>query len=263
MSDFEAFVLGLAQGLTEFLPVSSSGHLVVLQALLGSVQQGVLLEVSLHLATLGSVLLFYRSRVAGLVVGTIRRDRDSLEYVVKLGVATLPAVVAVLIAGDFLEAQLESPAVAGAGLLLTGSILWTTRRTIGTAHTSKPGWLAAVLIGCAQACAILPGVSRSGATVATALALGVKPTAAAEFSFLMSVIAILGAGVRTLPELGGAAPELIAPLMTGALTALVSGFAAIWLFVRLLDSRGFHYFAYYTWAMGVLVLAVLGLGAAG
>ena len=111
-----------------------------------------------------------------------------------------------------------------------------------------------MLIGCAQACAILPGISRSGATVATALALGVAPAAAAEFSFLMSVIAISGAAVRELPELTSLAPELVAPLILGALAALVSGIAAIWLFVRLLERRGFYYFAYYTWAAGAAVL---------
>jgi undecaprenyl-diphosphatase len=254
VSELEAIVLGLVQGLTEFLPVSSSGHLVVLQSLFGGGLQGVVVEVVFHVATLGSVLLVYRRRVAGLIVGTLQRDAESLQYVGKLALATLPAVVFVLMAGDFLEAQLESPVVAGVGLLVTGSILWTTRRNTLRAHASTLSWGAALLIGCAQACAILPGISRSGATVATALALGVAPAAAAEFSFLMSVIAILGAAVRELPELTSLAPELVAPLILGALAALVSGIAAIWLFVRLLERRGFYYFAYYTWAAGAAVL---------
>jgi len=121
----------------------------------------------------------------------------------------------------------------------------------------QPSWLAAALIGCAQAVAIVPGISRSGSTVAAALALGVRPAAAAEFSFMMSVVAIAGAAVRSLPELGAAPAALMVPLAVGAVAALVSGVAAIWLFVRLLRTRGFHYFAFYTWIAGALVLAFL------
>ena len=257
MSGFEAFILGLVQGLTEFLPVSSSGHLVVLQSLFGSQQQGILVEITVHLATLASVLIVYRHRVAGLIVGAIRRNPDDLSYGLKLVAATIPAVVLVLIAGDFLDAQFESPGTAGVGFLLTGAVLWTTRRTAKRARLSAPTWTAALLIGCAQAVAIVPGISRSGATVAAALALGIAPVAAAEFSFLMSVIAISGAAVRSLPELTSVAPGEIVPLTIAAGTALVTGVAAIGLFVRLLKTRAFYCFAYYTWAAGCGVLAWL------
>jgi undecaprenyl-diphosphatase len=175
-------------------------------------------------------------------------------------VATLPAAVAVLAVGDLLEAQFESPAVAGVGLLATGAVLWTTRRTLAGARLPEPGWVAALLIGCAQAFAILPGISRSGATVATALALGVTPAAAAEFSFLMGAVAIAGAAARALPDLAAVSPEHAGALAAGCATALVAGLAAIWLFVRLLRTRGFHRFAYYTWAAGGLFLVWLAIG---
>ena len=261
MTGLEAFILGLIQGLTEFLPVSSSGHLVVLQALFGIEQQGILVEIVVHVATLASVLVFYRSRVGELITGALRGDRDALSYGLKLVVATLPAVALVLVAGDFMDGLFESPAVAGIGFLITGTILWSTRKTAATAKFSEPGWGAALLIGCAQALAIMPGISRSGATVAAALALGVAPLAAAEFSFLMSVIAISGAAIRALPELGSVPAGVIAPLAIAGASALVFGIAAIWLFVRLLQSRGFHYFAYYTWALGFAVFAGLALTA--
>jgi len=254
VSGFEAFILGLVQGLTEFLPVSSSGHLVVLQSLLGAEQQGILVEITVHIATLVSVLIVYRRRVGALIVGLVRRNPEDFSYVLKLVVATLPAVVLVLIAGDFLNARFESVGTAGVGLLLTGAILWTTRRTVKDARLPAPSWTAALLIGCAQALAIIPGISRSGATVATALALGVAPAAAAEFSFLMSVIAISGAAVHSLPELTSVDSGAIAPLLIGAVAALIAGIAAIGLFVRLLQTRAFHYFAYYTWAVGGAVL---------
>lgn len=262
MSQLEALFLGLVQGLTEFLPVSSSGHLVILQTWLGIHQEGLVFEILVHVATLASVLLFYRRRVAELVVGLLARRPEALRYVAKLALSALPAVLAVLLIGDFFEAQFESAATAGAGLLLTGGILWTTRGTVDSASLPEPGWAAAWWIGCAQVLAILPGVSRSGTTMAAALALGVAPGAAAEFSFLMGTIAIAGAAVRALPELGGVPPGQVAPLALGALAALVAGVAAIWLFLRLLRSRAFYRFAYYTWALGLVTLALLALRSA-
>lgn len=258
MNAIEALWLGLVQGLTEFLPVSSSGHLVVLQSLMEVDQKGILFEIAVHVATLVSVLIFYRARVVSLIRGTLALNRPDLEYVGKLALATLPAVLLVLVAGDFLDALFESPMSAGVGLLLTGGILWSTKWTIAGANQPVPSWTAAFLIGCAQSIAIAPGISRSGATVAAALALGVAPVAAAEFSFLMSVVAISGAAARAIPELTAVAPGLIGPLAIGFAAALLAGVAAIWLFVRLLRSRGFHYFAYYTWPVGAAVLIWFG-----
>ena len=260
MSGLEALLLGVVQGLTEFLPVSSSGHLVILQALLGAEQEGMLFEIAVHAATLVSVLIVYRRRVAALVWGVLERRPEELGYAGKLALATLPAVAAVLVMGEFLEAQFEAPAVAGWGLLATGAILWTTRRTLPRAAAPEPSWSAAFWIGCAQAVAILPGVSRSGSTLAAALACGVAPLAAAEFSFLMGVIAISGAAVRALPEVGAVAPGGASALAVGGAAALVSGVVAILLFVRLLRSRAFHRFAYYTWLAGGAFLLWLALG---
>lgn len=257
MDTLDAALLGLVQGLTEFLPVSSSGHLVLVQALLGVHQKGVLFEVVLHLATLGSVLVFYRRRVAELALGMAQRRPEAWRYVAKLVVATVPAVALVLAVGGFLEAQFESARSAALGLLATGAILWTTRRTLPGATGEEPSFAAAFWIGCGQALAILPGVSRSGTTVAVALALGVRPAMAAEFSFLMSVIAISGAAVRMLPELSGVSAAALAPLAVGGAVALVSGVAAIWAFVRLLRHGGFHRFAWYVWPVGLLALVLL------
>jgi undecaprenyl-diphosphatase len=254
MSGLEALLLGLLQGLTEFLPVSSSGHLVIAQVLLGADQEGLLFEIVVHVATLGSVLVFYRRRVASLSAGVLGRSPEALRYLGKLALATLPAVLVVSWAGELVERQFESARTAALCLLVTGGILWSTRRTLAGARLPEPGWSAALLIGCAQAVALLPGISRSGATVAAALALGVAPAAAAEFSFLMSVIAIAGAAVRSLPELAAAPPAHATALLLGAALALLSGIAAIWLFVRMLRAGAFHRFAYYTWSVGLLTL---------
>ncbi|MCP4038649.1 MAG: undecaprenyl-diphosphate phosphatase, partial [bacterium] len=174
----------------------------------------------------------------------------ALEYVGKLIVATLPAVAVALTAKDMIDGVVSSPAVAAGGLLLTSVILFTTRSTIASASQSVPGWGAALLIGMAQALAILPGVSRSGSTVAAALALGVAPAAAAEFSFLMGIIAISGAAVLMLPDLGQASPAALTSLALGCTTALTSGILAIWLFVMVLRRQTFYQFGYYTAAVG-------------
>ena len=261
MNSLEALLLGLVQGLTEFFPVSSSGHLLMLQEILGIHEEGILFEIVVHVATLASVLIVYRRRVGALLAGVLRRESAAFAYVGKLVLATVPSVAAVLFAGAFFDAQFESAPLAGVSLLLTGSILFTTRRTILTATTSELSWTAALLIGCAQVLAILPGISRSGTTVAAALALGVAPVAAAEFSFLMSVIAIAGAAVRSLPDLAAVDPGRVASLALGGVAALVAGVVAIWFFLRLLRTQGFYRFAYYTWGAGALFLAWLVLRA--
>jgi undecaprenyl-diphosphatase len=257
VSDAEAALLGLVQGLTEFLPVSSDGHLVIAQRLMGIAQHGMVFEIAVHVATLLSVLLFYRERVMQLVAGVLARRPEALRYGGKLGLATLPAVVAAVAFGDFLESQFESARAAAIGLLVTGAVLWSTRRTAAHARLEEPSWSTALWMGCAQAVAILPGVSRSGLTLAAALALGVAPMAAAEFSFLMSVAAITGAAVWALPELLASPPGQGSALATGAAVALASGVGAIWFCIRLLRHGSLHYFAYYTWAAGIAMLVWL------
>lgn len=250
-SALDGVLLGVVQGLTEFLPVSSSGHLVIAQELLGSAPaSGILFEVCLHLATLVAIVLFYRRRVAGLSLGVLQGEGAAWRYVGKLALATLPAIVVALFARGLIEQQFDSLRAVGACLLLTGCIVWSTRYTAAGEGMAEPGWSAALLIGFAQALAILPGVSRSGATVAAGMALGLKPLAAAEFSFLLGIIAIAGAGVLMLPELGALSGSAIEAILAGGLAALVSGLLALWAFVWLLRSQRFHLFAWYAWLVG-------------
>jgi undecaprenyl-diphosphatase len=260
VSEIQALWLGIVQGVTEFLPVSSSGHLVVFQTLLGVDAAGHLLfDVAVHVATLFAIALFYRRRIALLLRDAFGGRREAWRYAGKLALGTLPAVAVGLTAKDWIEAQFAAPAVSGVGLIATGAILWTTRRTLPDAHAEEPGWRAALLIGCAQAVAILPGISRSGTTVAAALALGIRPLAAAEFSFLLGIIAIAGAATLMLPDAAGMPPGIWPALGVGAAAALASGVAAIWLFLRLLRSQVFYVFSYYVWGVGALFLAWLAL----
>ncbi len=260
MNLIEAALLGIVQGLTEFWPVSSSGHLVIAEHLLGQVEDGVLFEIAVHVGTLVAILAFYRERILGLIQGALAGDRDAWLHVGKLVVATLPAVVAGLTAKDFIESLFGEPRVVGFALLVTGLILLSIRKTMETAKAEAPTFVQAFVIGCAQVMAIAPGISRSGTTVAVALALGIAPLAATEFSFLMAVAAITGAAVLAIPDAAAADAPMLIACGVGGITAAISGLFALRFFVQLLENRRFHVFAYYCFAAGAAFLAYLSLG---
>ena len=258
MTVWEAVFLGFLQGATEFFPVSSSGHLVVGQTLLGLEIPGVQFEVAVHVATLLSVLVFYRGRLIDLMYGTLRRDRDAWRYVGLLALATLPAGIVGVFFGDAIEGLFESPFVPATAFLVTGAILWSTRRALGRGDGRKPGWGVALLIGFAQAFALVPGISRSGTTVAMALWLGVTAEEAAAFSFLMAIPAIGGAALLQIPDLASEGLTLSgAALAAGSIVAAITGVLAIKAFVALLERRAFHRFAIYCWALGAAFLFYL------
>lgn len=275
MSILDAIILGIVQGLTEFLPVSSSGHLVMTDWLLGLAIPGVMLEVILHVGTLISVLIVYRARLLSLVSGTLRGDRAAWSYVLLLGLATLPAVVVGLFFKDAIESLFDTPAFTGWMLLVTGTFLYSTRwarkrapsqrepdaaaevegaeAAAAPAHAAPVGWAVALAMGVAQAFAILPGISRSGSTITTGLWSRVDAVRAAEFSFLMSIPAIAGAAVLQLAEYEALTIGW-APLLAGFLAALVAGVVAIQSLVWLLRRQAFHHFAFYLWPAGILFL---------
>jgi undecaprenyl-diphosphatase len=251
----DSILLGIVQGLTEFLPVSSSGHLVLAQELLNAdLGQGILFEVAVHIATLFAILIFYRRRVWQLLYGTLTRNRQALQYAGKLIVGTVPAVIVALLFRHWIEAQFDSLLGVGICLILTGFIVWSTKFTNKHSGMDEPTWKGAVLIGCVQAFAILPGISRSGSTVAAGLALGLNPLAAAEFSFMLGMIAMAGAGVLLLPELTNVDPDLMTSIMFGSIAALLSGLIALTAFVWLLRTQRFYIFAWYAWVAGAITI---------
>lgn len=261
MSLLEALILGIIQGATEFLPVSSSGHLVMGQAVMDIRIPGVAFEVTVHAATLLSVLLVYRSRVTELVRGVSRGEKTAWRYLGLLVLATLPAAAVGVGMGDFFEALFDSPAVVGGALLVTGTFLWVSKKALDREPSGSPTVLVAILMGVAQAFAIVPGISRSGATVVAGLWMGVEAEEAAAFSFLMAVPAILGAAVLKAPELAGAGVGIgSGALLVGGLAAAVTGILAIRTFVVMLRNRSFHRFGPYCWGIGTLFLLYLALG---
>ena len=251
MNPFEALVLGIVQGLTEFLPVSSSGHLVLGQALFGIELPGVVFEVNVHVATLCAVCWVYRGRLAALVRGVCSGDRRSIGDVGLLAAATLPAAAVGVGLRSTLEPTFERPVLAASMLLVTGAFVWSIRRLSRRSTRARPTTGGALAIGLAQACAILPGISRSGSTVAAATAAGVEPRRAAEFSFLLSIPAIGGAAVLQVPNLGEAGLAVgMLPLGLAFAASALSGVLAIRIFLRMLERRVFHRFAWYCWFVG-------------
>ena len=249
MTYWEALLLGVLQGLTEFLPVSSSGHLVLAQELMGVARPGAALEIAVHLGTLVAVLWHYRRDVSAiardvLVNGPLAR----LGWTVVVG--TLPAVLVGLFLKDRVEAALDSPRIAAACLVATGVLLLLTR--FARRREGEPGFGHALIVGVAQAVAILPGVSRSGSTIGTALFLGDEPVRAARFSFLLSIPAILGATVLTVKDGGFAASGELPQLVVAAVAAFVSGLLALVLLLRVLAAGRLSMFGPYCIAAGVL-----------
>ena len=247
--------MGIVQGLTEFLPVSSSGHLVLGQELLGIEAPGVTFEVVVHLATLCAVLWVYRGRIGTLLTGMVGRRSEAWRYAGLILLASVPAGLVGVLGRAWFERAFDEPLLAASMLLVTGAVVYSLKFTGPRAGDPRPDASRSLWVGVAQAAAILPGVSRSGATVAAGSWLGVQPVHMAEFSFLMSVPAIGGASLLQLGELGGAAAIGPAALAAGFVAAAVTGVAAIRLFVRMLRAGTFHHFAWYCWTVGIGYLA--------
>ncbi len=261
MHALKIILLAVLQGVTEFLPVSSSGHLVIAGRLLGIEQPGVRLETMLHFGTLVAVCLYYRQRLWSLIRGVIRGERAAWRETGLLLLASLPVIVVYAVAHERLEAYYENPRLTAAMLMVTGllllSLAFRRRDTSGQAEAAPLGWWRALVIGLAQAVAILPGISRSGSTIAAARHLGVAPRRAAEFSFLMSVPLLLGATllhvVRPEPSAGSCTVGW-GLIWLGTLVAALVGYASISFLIRVLSGGRFWFFGVWCLVVGGLVL---------
>lgn len=272
-----ALVLGLVQGLTEFLPISSSGHLVLVPWLAGwndlgdpRVEQA--FDVALHLGTLVAVVGYFHrdlrsilhsmlTSVTDRVRGRGTREHGEVLVARRLGwlliVSALPAGIVGVLAGDWISRRLGTPGMVAVSLVVFGVVLAVADRRRGGSTLAELGWGPALAIGCAQVLALNPGTSRSGITIAAALALGFRRDDAARFAFLMSLPVVAGAVVL---EVGGLAldgiPEgLVLPMILGVLAAGTSGLVAVWGTLRFVRSRSFAPFVAYR----VLTAGVVGL----
>jgi undecaprenyl-diphosphatase len=251
MTLLEALILGIIQGLTEFLPVSSSGHLVLAQKLFGIEGGVVFFNVAVHLATLVAVCIALWDEVLKLIKKPISKMMGLLV------IATVPAVLAGLFLNDLFDRVTDSGATVGIGLIVTGGVLLvTTVLKPGKRDLGSLKWHDALIAGIAQAVAIVPGISRSGMTITANLSLNMKKELAVKFAFLMSIPVILGGFILETYQLisdGSGSFELL-PVLVGMIAAGVSGYFAIKLFIRTVMKGSLRWFAFYAFAVGILVL---------
>ena len=265
MDPIQAIVLALVQGLTEFLPISSSAHLILLPALVGWSDQGLAFDVAVHVGTLGAVVAYLARDLERLVLGWVRSVFRGRPFAPEgrmawtVLAATVPVGIAGLLAGDMVEHHLRTPMVIAVANLVFALLLFAADRWgSGTRGEESLTIAGAVMIGCAQAFALIPGASRSGTTITAGLALGLAPRIAARFSFLLAVPVIALAGGAKGVELL-AAPGAVdwTSLGVGALVAGVSAYACIGAFLALVTRLGLWPFAVYRIALGAVLIVLL------
>jgi undecaprenyl-diphosphatase len=265
----QALLLAIVQGITEFLPISSSAHLILPAQVLGWRDQGLAFDVAVHLGSLLAVLLALRQEVLGIVSGSLRalvarRANAELRLGLLVIFATLPVIVAGLLLKEAVETTLRSIAVIATTTIVFGLLLaWADRRAgVGAPGVGRTegdlGVRDALLIGCAQCLALVPGTSRSGITMTAGLLLGLSRTACARFSFLLSIPTIAGAAVLSLKDLLESTVPVDWPaLAVGFLASAVAARACIHYFLALLDRVGFMPFVVYRLGLGSLLLLLL------
>jgi undecaprenyl-diphosphatase len=262
MSLFQALVLGVIQGLAEFLPISSSAHLALTPWVFGWDDPGLAFDVSLHVGTLIAVLWFFKQEWRNLIVAgfsLIRSRRPTTEEewrVIYLIIATIPGAIAGLLVEDYAESTFRDPMIIAPALMIMGVILWLVDRFAPRDRgLSSMRWLDALLIGIGQMFALLPGVSRSGSTITTGRALKFSREAAAVFSFLMSAPITLAATILKVPEAIGET-GISGALVVGVVASAVSGWLAITVLLKLVARRGYGIFAAYRVLLGAVILAL-------
>jgi undecaprenyl-diphosphatase len=258
----QSIFLGIVQGLTEFLPISSSGHLVFFQSLLGLKEPLIFFDVMLHLGTLLSVVIYFRKDICEIVqgLGAVLKKRHKNPPQVKLFLlivlASIPTGLMGILFKDWFESLFSKPKWVGGMLLITGLVLWLTR---WAKKEGKPleqmGWFDAILIGIAQGIAIIPGISRSGATISAGLFCGLDRELSGKFSFLLSIPAILGATLLEYKKVDTASG--VGTVLIGAAMAFGVGILALTFLMKIIKMGKLFNFSYYCCGMGILMIILI------
>ncbi len=263
MDFFQILVLALVQGLTEFLPVSSSAHLILVPILTGWEDQGLAFDVAVHVGTLSAVVIYFRKEIGRMTVSWVSSvmgkglDADAkLAWAVLFG--TIPVGLAGLLFKDLIEEHLRHPYVLASSTLVFALLLWwADAKARSHRDEYSINWLDVLFIGLAQALALIPGTSRSGATMTAALFLGLSRQAAARFSFLLSIpVIVLAGGLETLDYMESANINDMQPLMLGALLSGVSAYICIHYFLKLLEKIGMLPFVIYRIILAVFLFVM-------
>ena len=272
MTALEAIVLGIIQGLTEFLPVSSSGHLVLLQKIFGMKHAELFFDVGVHLGTLVAVIIVFRLEIKKIITALLKlislsRPKDNipqrveadpqLKMALLIVIGSIPTAIMGFFFAGIADRLFASGMVTGLMLIVTGLILWLSRQTQANKDQARSDRLTrknAFIIGIVQGLAIIPGISRSGSTISVGLLLGIDRETAARYSFLLSIPAIIGAGLLGLKD-GLLQTDLaIGTALLGAFTAALVGYAALKSLLQVVKKGHLHVFAPYCWLVGILAV---------
>lgn len=254
MSFSQAIFLAIIQGLTEFLPISSSAHLVIFQKFFG-LEPPVLFDILVHLGTLGAVILFFREELLRIIKGVVRGNISYINILYKVGMGTIPAVIVGLFLQNYIQQIFNSLKLVGVALLVTAGLLMLSRRfKLLNRQFSDLNWRDAFLVGIFQALAILPGVSRSGATIVSGLWRKLNRRTAFYFSFYLAIPAILGALALQIPDLVHSTGEYLVQGIIGMVIAGVVGCLALTVLKRVLFKGKLWYFGLYCFGLGLLLL---------
>jgi len=255
MSYLEALILGIIQGLTEFLPVSSSAHLELAKAIMGvEIEEDITFTVLVHGATVLSTIVIFHRDIWKIIRDSLKFEwNESMQYAVKIGISMIP----VLFVGIFLKDELEL--LFNGNIVFVGFMLLITSVLLGLTHFLKKTeneitYLSAVIIGLVQAFAVLPGISRSGATIATGLLLGNKKESVSKFSFLMVLIPIIGANILDIADGEHSLSGTSIPMLIGFIAAFVSGLGACKLMIKIVNSGKLIYFGLYCLIVGAVAI---------
>jgi undecaprenyl-diphosphatase len=255
----QGILLGLVQGVTEFLPVSSSGHLILVPRIFGWPDQGLAFDAVMHLGTLAALLAYFRFELIAMLQGTLSRRVAALMIV-----ATIPGAIAGVIFEKTIEEHLRSPWIIALSTAVWALVMWVADRRAAPPSTGgdpleRVTWRQGVTVGCAQALALIPGTSRSGVTITTALLTGLDRPTAARFSFLLGIVITAGAGGKKMLHVlkGGLPTSEMGPLLAAVLVAFLSGWFAVWFLVNYLKRRTLMPFIVYRLLLAVAIALVL------
>lgn len=263
MDWLQIVVLSLIQGLTEFLPVSSSAHLILVPTLTDWEDQGLAFDVALHFGSLLAVIWYFREELASMMVSWLNSIRtrqldDQARLAWGVGLATIPVGLTGLLLNDWISTTLRSPLYLAAGLIVFGLVLaWADWRPHGQRSEYKLNWRDVLLIGLAQALALFPGTSRSGITITAALLLGFNREAAARFSFLLSIpVIVLATGLESVDLLGAGVPFDWQAMLAGTILSGITAYACIYFFLAFIQRIGMQPFVAYRLLLGAILLLI-------
>jgi undecaprenyl-diphosphatase len=272
MTTLQAIILGVIQGLTEFLPVSSSGHLVLFQKIFGLKQAELVFDVGVHLGTLVAVIAVFRREIKNIIAALIQlsslagpkeailqkiESDPQLKMALMIVIGSIPTAILGFLFAGIADQLFASGMITGLMLMVTGLLLWLTRRTGASVDQARSDRLTpknALIIGIVQGLAIIPGISRSGSTISIGLLLGIDRELAARYSFLLSIPAIIGAGLLSLKDNISQTDLAIRATLLGSFAAAIVGYAALKSLLQLVKKGRLHVFAPYCWLVGTLAI---------